>query len=140
MSGGVPVLHYQFWHQFTIDDLRLLVSLLNGTPAQLIADIDEPLTMNRAQQRTFGFLISYIGNLNMKSIRLFLRFVTGSAVRIGKDITVEFNSLFGLESQPIVHTCTCTLELPITYSTLIEFTNEFDNVLSDDNVRIMDTI
>ena len=82
MSGGAPVLHYQFWHQFTVYDLRLLVSLLNGTPAQLIADIDEPLTMNRAQLRTFGFLISYVGNLNMKSIRLFLRFFTGSAVRI----------------------------------------------------------
>ena len=98
------------------------------------------LTMNRAQQRTFGFLISYIGNLNMKSMRLFFHFVTGSAVRIGKHIAVEFNSLFGLERRPIAHTCTCTLELPITYSTLIEFTNEFDNVLSDDNVWIMDTI
>ena len=108
MSGGVPVLHYQFWHQFTVDDLRLHVSLLNGTPAQLIADIDEPSTMNRAQQRTFGFLTSNIGNLNMKSIRLFLRFITGSAVRIGKRIAVEFNSLFGLERWPIAHICTCT--------------------------------
>ena len=26
MSGGVPVLHHQFWHQFAVDDLRLLVS------------------------------------------------------------------------------------------------------------------
>ena len=106
----------------------------------LIVDIDEPLTMNRAQQRTFVFLISYIGNLNMKLIRLFLRFVTCSAVRIGKHIAVKFNSLFGLEHLPIAHTCTCSLELPITYSTLNEFTNEFDNMLSNDNVWIMDTI
>ena len=124
----------------TSSPLTIYAYLFLGTPAQLIADIDEPLTMNRAQQKTFGFLISYIGNLNMKSMRLFLHFVTGSAVRIGKHIAVEFNSLFGLEHRPIAHTCTCTLELPIIYSTLIEFTNEFDNVLSDDNVWIMDTI
>ena len=34
--------------------------------------------------------------MSTKMVRLFLRFVTGSSVRIGKKIAIEFNSLSGL--------------------------------------------
>ena len=73
-------------------------------------------------------------------VHLFLRFVTGSSVRIGKQITIEFNNLSGLACQPSVHTCSCTLELPSTYATSVKFANEFDNVLSSENAWAMDVI
>jgi hypothetical protein len=64
----------------------------------------EPVAMNKAQQRVFGFLTSYVGNImSMKSLRIFLRFVTGSSVVIGKNISVEFNCLSGLARRPIAH-------------------------------------
>ena len=96
LNSGVPTIHHAFWEQFSVADLYKLYKVLNGTPAQIIQDIAEPLGMNKAKERVFGFLIAYIGNMSIKTLRLFLRFVTGSSVRIGKKIKVEFNHLSGL--------------------------------------------
>ena len=96
--------------------------------------------MNKAQERVFGFLLTYVGNMSMKTLRLFLRFVTGSSVRIGKRIKIEFNNLSGLARRPSAHTCDCILELPITYPTSVEFANEFDQVLSSEYAWAMDVV
>ena len=96
--------------------------------------------MNKAKERVFGFLIAYVGNMSIKTLRLFLRFVTGSSVRIGKKIRVEFNHLSGFARRPTVHTCDCILELPITYATSMDFAHEFDHVLSSEYAWAMDVV
>ena len=78
--------------------------------------------------------------MSTKTLRLFLRFVTGSSVRIGKKIKVEFNHLSGFARRPTVHTCDCILELPITYATSMEFAHEFDHVLSNEYSWEMDVV
>lgn len=69
--------------------------------------------MNKAKEIVFGFLVAYVGDMFTKTLRLFLRFITGSSVRIGKKITVEFNHLYGFTRWRTVHTCDCILELPV---------------------------
>lgn len=119
LNFGVPADHRSFWEQFTVHDLYKLYKALNATPALVVQDISEPDAMNKAQERVFGFLTTYVRNMSTKTLRLILRFVTGSSVRIGKTIKVEFNNLSGLARRPSAHTmsCDCVLELPITYTT-----------------------
>ena len=140
LKSGVPVIHHTFWDQFSVSDLYKLYKVLNATPAQVIKDIEEPLGINKAEERIFGFLITYVGNMSIKTLRLFLRFITGSSVRIGKKIKVEFNNLTGFARRPTVYTCDCILELPITYSTSMEFAHEFDSLLSNEYAWAMDVI
>ena len=78
--------------------------------------------------------------MTCEEVGLFLRFVTGSSVAIGKDISITFNNLSGLGRRPIAHTCSCLLELSVNYSTSIEFAAEFKQVLSSDLSWIMDAI
>ena len=66
LHSGVPITHHPFWRQFTVGDLYMLYRILNATPAQVIADITEPSVMNKAEERSFCFLISYIGNMSKK--------------------------------------------------------------------------
>ena len=73
----------------------------------------------------YGFLYGFVGDTKRDDIRLFLRFVTGSAVYLEKSIQVTFNNLSGLAHRPVSHTCSCTLELPVSYKTRHEFISEF---------------
>ena len=91
--------------------------------------------MNAAEQRLYGFLCSFVENLNTQN---FLCFVTGSFVCIGQSITVGKN-LVGLACRPIAHTCLCVLELSVAYGTSFEFTQKF-KVLSSEIAWIMDAV
>lgn len=97
--------------------------------------IEEPIFSNSSQERLYGFLYDFVGDMKRDEIRLFLRFVTGSAVYLAKSIQITFNDLCGLARRPISHTCSCTLELPVSYKTRQEFVSEFEEVLREaDNV------
>ncbi len=76
-----------------------------------------------------GYLRTFIGNLNHQDLHNFLRFVTGSSVDIDKKISVTLYSLSGLARRPISYTCSCTLELSVTYLTYPDFAEEFLTVL-----------
>ena len=67
--------------------------------------------------------------MKAQELAAFLRFVTGSSVCFGKRITVSFNNLTGLARRPVVHTCDCLLDLPVSYSSYMEFTAEFKSIL-----------
>ena len=47
-------------------------------------------------------------------------------------IAVAFNNLSGIAHRPIVHTCDSCLELPSTYTSYVDFEQEFNAVLADD--------
>ena len=139
MNSGVLASHRQFWDGFTVLELYDVFCSINCTPAQLIKSIvcqsEDP-----AQDRVFNFLMHFIGNMSCEQVQLFLRFVTGSSVAIGENISITFNNLSGLARRPIAHTCSCELELSVNYTTAIEFANEFKQVLASDLAWIMDAI
>ena len=92
----------------------------------------EPVAASECESRVFGYLQELIGNMKSDEIRRFHRFTTGSSVMIVREISVTFNSLSGFACQPIAHTCACVLELPLTYTTYLDFEKEFNEILSDD--------
>ena len=96
--------------------------------------------MNSAEDRVFGYLLSFVGNMKQNELRLFLRFVTGSSVLLAKQIMVSFNGLTGLARRPISHTCECHLELPVSYATYPEFELEFMKVLTSEVSWAMDAV
>ena len=78
-----------------IQKLYDLYRAMNATPAQVITMIREPISMNSAEDRVFGYLIQLIGNMSPEHLHQFLRFVRGSSVRIATSINITFNTLDG---------------------------------------------
>ena len=72
----------------------------------------------------------------------FLRFVTGSSVVIDKKISVTFDSLWsGTKANHIIsHTCSCTLELSVTYLIYPDFAEEFLTVLRSEVAWPMEAV
>ncbi len=118
---GIPQHHRLFWESKNVQELWRLYLALGVTASKVIELIDEPLCLTSNQSRIFGYLIQMIGNMKQDELRSFLRFVSGSSVCLSKRIAVDFNSLSGLGRRPIAHTCDCLLELPVSYTTYLDF-------------------
>ena len=73
-------------------------------------------------------------------LREFLRFVTGSSALIVDEIQITFNGTAGISRAPMAHTYSSILELPASYATYLEFSQEFDAILRDDTSWIMNFI
>lgn len=129
IGKGVPTQHHQFWNAKGVKGLKHLLLALSVSPSKVLESIKEPLLASPVEQRVFGYLTQYIGHMKIDEVQKFLRFCTGSSVCIVKPILVTFNSSTGLSRCPIAHTCACTLKLPRTYATFLEFANEFNCVL-----------
>lgn len=140
LSSGVPDSHRAFWKGFSVERLINLYNALNATPSQVLALIKEPEGMSPNAAVVFGYLTIFIGNLTQDELRMFLRFVTGSCVVVTHELLITFNSLTGLARRPISHTCSCTLELPTSYLSYLEFSQEFRQILNIDIAWAMDAI
>lgn len=140
LNSGVLIPYHSFTEQLSIDTLFRLYKVLNATTSAVLGLFEDPADMNPAEDRVFGFLLSFIGNMKQNELRLFLRFVTGSSVLLAKKITVSFNNLSGLARRPISHTCDCMIELPISYTTYPEFESEFTKVLTSEVSWAMDAV
>ena len=95
MRVGVPTIYSGFWENFTTEELFTLYKALTATPSSVLKMILEPVAMNVAEERVYGYLISFVGNLRLEELRLFLRFITGSSVCIDKKIEVTSLVLLG---------------------------------------------
>ena len=132
MNSGIPQEHALFWQDKTIEHLQSLYNALGASPHKVLELIQEPVYTSTNKERVHGYLKDFVAYLKQADVAKFLRFVTGSGVCMEKSIIVSFNTLCGLARRPIVHTCSCELELPTTYATYLEFASEFNTVLSDD--------
>lgn len=84
------------------------------------------------------YLEQYIGHMTVVEVKRFLRFVTASPVLTGENISISFNALSGIARRPIAHTCANILELSYTYSTYLEFVEEFKALLNNNDCWAMD--
>ena len=140
MRSGVPKIYSGFWEELTIEEMFNFYHMLNATPASVLKAIQESEVANSGESRVHNYLLSFIGNMKQYELRLFLRFVTGSAVLMAKPIKVLFNSLTGLARRPISHTCDCSLELSVAYSSHPDFEHEFFIILQNELSWVMDAI
>ena len=140
LHSGIPEKHDSFWKEFSVDRLYSVYKAISAIPKSVVDAITTPDEMNSNQSRVFGYLKTFVGNLNQKDLQNFLRFVTGSSVMINEKICVEFNGIEGLLKVPTSRTCNCVLALPSTYLTYPEFEDEFLAVLRSEVAWPMDII
>ena len=132
LHSGVPATHKDFWKGVSIEELYKLYKVLVATPHRVLSLIKEPEFLTAGEGRVFNYLTLLIGDMKQKELSALIRFITGSSVLIANEITITFNSLDGLARRPISSTCSCTLELPTTYTSYQEFSKEFYAVLQSD--------
>lgn len=132
ISSGIPEVHTPFWRQMDTSELYSIYKALQASPAKVLSMLDsEVVTMNPNEERVLSYVEQFIGNMKEDEVRAFLRFVTGSAVCSANVIHINFNQLEGFARRPIAHTCSCTLELPATYRSYLDFAAEFQAILQD---------
>ena len=132
ISSGIPEIHLPFWRQMQAVELHSIYKALQASPKKVLAMLDdEVVTMNPNEERVLSYLEQFIGNMKEDEVRSFLRFVTGSAVCSANVIHITFNQLEGLARRPVAHTCTCTLDLPSTYHSYLDFAAEFQGILNE---------
>ena len=140
LHSGVPKQHASFWATMSLKKLLSVYQALSVSVSKILNLIEEPFMSSSAQDKVYQYLRRFIGNMTQNELSAFLRFVTGSVVVSVPRITITFNSLQGIARRPISHTCSSTLELSTTYSSLPEFTSEFRSVLSDSYSWRMDAV
>jgi len=140
ISAGIPPSHLCFWSKMPIPGFCEVFHALAASPEKVIESITEPVFEDQNEERVFGYLTQYVGNLSVTDARCFLRFTTGSSVCVTQPIYVVFNNLMGLARRPIGHTCSCTLEHSHSYATYLDFAQEFQTILSSDDSWCMDAI
>ena len=95
---------------------------------------------NDAERQSMDHLKRYVKSLEGKALERFLHFVTGSNVISCGFINIVFTSLDGLQRRPVVHTCGPTLELPTTYECYTDLTEEFTNIMREDQAWSFDIV
>ena len=136
---GMPKLFFRFFQKMTVGEFFGLYKALNATSERVLDLINEPGAMNSAE-RIFSYLITFVSNSRQDDLRLFLRFVTGSSVLLGESIRVSFNNTESLARSPTAKTCSCAIELLLSYSTYPKFEQKLSKVLSSEGAWAMDTI
>ncbi|CAI6372513.1 unnamed protein product [Macrosiphum euphorbiae] len=89
------------------------------------------------KRKVFGFLKKFIREADQMLCTKFLRFVTGSDI-ITDQININFTSAKDNYSRsPVAHTCTNTLDLPMSYDKFIDLRSEINSILAS-NIWVMD--
>ena len=140
MKSGIPELHLQFWNKVSVSEFYVLYKGLQVSPMKVLALLESVNVTTQAEERVFGYLRQYIGNLKGDDLRNFLRFITGSCVASSKALTVSFNATSGIARRPFGHTCTHTLELSTSYASYLDFSTEFNSVLGSEFAWRMDCV
>ena len=76
-------------------------------------------------------LKQYICSLQGKSLSLFLQFITGSDIVSCESIEVTFSVFEGMSRRPVAHTCGPLLEIPSSYQSYNELSEEFSELLQN---------
>lgn len=132
MNAGVPETHKPFWQAVGVEELYGTYSALTANPEKVLEMVVEPEFSNPNEQRVYGYLQQYVGEMKLDEAKRFLRFITGSSVVSSDQVRICFNALTGAARRPIAHTCSNMLELSYNYNTFIEFLEEFTIILSND--------
>ena len=137
--NGIPEHLKAVFSSMQIEDFLSVYEALTVSASKVLDAILEPVFHDSAEERIFGYLVQLIGNMSHFELSAFLRFVTGSSVAC-KSIKITFCSTGEFARRPVGHTCDSTLDLPISYTSYLEFSNEFRAVLSSEYAWIMDCI
>ena len=121
--------------------LENLVSLYNEKKpnAKKVVKLLDAHPNTDAERACLDHLKRFIRSIE-GNIGTFLQFTTGSNVLVCDKISISFNKLEGLGRRPVAHTCTPTLEIPSTYQSYNELSEDFSNLLSNKNAWAFDIV
>lgn len=86
--------------------------------------------VNEAESQCLDYLKRFIRSLDAPALGTLLKFTTGSNIQPER-LEVSFTSMDCYLRQPIAHTCGPLLELPRTYQSYSELTEEFTSLLRE---------
>lgn len=98
----------------------------------------EPI--NDAERQSLDHLKRFVKSLEGKALSQFLHFCTGSDIITCDSIAVSFNSLTGLARRPVARTCGPMIELPSTYESYLALTEEFSNIMKEEQAWSFDIV
>ena len=141
MRRGIPANHMDcFWQYLSINHLAYIHHKQRPTPEKVASIIEaESPDLTVDEDRIMYYLIEFVSTLDSDSLSDFLILTTASIHQPVK-IVLTFNSMFGLQRRPIMHTCSNTIELPTSYNNYQEFRREFRAVLSNPDSLIYSAI
>lgn len=84
-----------------------------------------------AERQCLDFLKKFIRSLDGPALGTFLKFTTGSDLMPEESLVVSYTSSDGFTRRPIAHTCGQHLEVPSTYQSFGELSEEFTFLLRD---------
>lgn len=114
----------------SIDNLETLFNEKKVTNKKLVKLLSaSPVT--DAERESLEHLKRFIKNLKEDGLSAFLQFTTGSNCITCEHIEVTFTNLDGFARRPIAHTCAPMLELPTTYISFNELSEEFTSILRE---------
>ena len=132
MSRSIPEKHCWFWSRISIVKIHDIYNALSVSSNRVLSMLEDPKCLNENEERIFGYLMLLNRNNNVKELATcfyeicFVHFCLSR-----KRIQTMFNNLDGLVRLPISHCCDCILELPVLYSTYLEFANDFHSLLAN---------
>ena len=112
----------------SVTKMRELYSDMKPSAKKVIKALKATPT-NDSEKQSFDFLKKFVRSLDRPSLKIFLKFVTGSDSLVTDCISVAFIAMDGVARRPIAHTCGPTLEVPSTYQVYNEMAEEFNNIL-----------
>ena len=96
---------------------RRVIKLLHAEPS------------SDSERTCLDHLKRFIKSLNESKLAGFLQFVTGSNIITVSQIEVAFNTSVGHSRSIVAHTCAPVLEIPSTFQTYNELSEQFSNIL-----------
>lgn len=120
------------------EGLHHFIAKRKPTAKTVKALLNFPEEMTSSQSTVCRYLKRYIGEIDSKSLELFLRFCTGSDI-LDKYIFVEFIEMTDFLRRPQSHTCGCVLKLPIADYSYPDFRSEFNSILTS-SMWVMDVV
>lgn len=113
----------------TPDCITEYFSLKTPTTRKVVKSIQSNPSSD-AERQCLDFLKKFIRSLDTSALGTFLKYTTGSDI-MPSSIVVSFTSMDGFARRPIAHTCGQHLELPYSYQSFSELSEEFTAILRD---------
>lgn len=97
-----------------VKTMRELYSDMKPSAKKVIKAMQATPT-NDSEKQSFDFLKKFVRSLDGPSLKIFLKFVTGSDALVTDNISVSFTAMEGMARRPVAHTCGPSLEVPSSY-------------------------
>ncbi|KAK1172507.1 hypothetical protein AOXY_G5102 [Acipenser oxyrinchus oxyrinchus] len=139
---AIPESHMRaFWSQLDTDLISYLYWQEMPTADRVLQCITTSENdLKPEEEVAYYYLRDFIKSVDQDEMSKFLHFVTGSPLLPNDGITIVFNRLCGSLRRPIAHTCSNTLEIPVSYASVQDFKREMKSILNSENAFIMTMI